>query len=886
MARWRSFFRGLLERGQVEREMSQEMEFHLQARAEDLIRRGMTLPEALRQARIEFGGVERYKEEGRESRGLRLVDEVRADLRYAWRQLAKAPSFTLLAVAILAIGIGANTAVFSTVNAVMLAVLPVHDPGRLRHLEWSAKKDDFRKSYNGGGWVNSAGEHIRWSVSYPVFQYLRTHTTVFSELSTFGNSSQMNVTIQGHAELRQGLMVSGDFFRMLGTAAYRGRILSVEDAQPGVSPVAVLSYGFWEHRLGAGAEALGQTILVNGAPASIVGVLPKGWCGIDPGACPDLFLPLANMDAMRNPESWYYEVMGRLKPGVAEERARAETEALIDRAIATYRAAGSYEAPRIGLEPAAKGLNGLRSQLTDPLTVMSWAVGAILLIACANIAGLLGARSAARQREIGTRLALGAGRGRLIRQLLVESLLLAALGTLAGIALAYATGDSIVRLFLGDRTLGISVAMNLRVLGVSAGLCFMTAILFGLLPALQATRLDTAAAMKGSGPAAERSRLVTAKGFIALQVAITLMLVLGSAVFLRTLINLYAEPLGFRPENLLTFQLNPTLNGYKDQRLLNFHEDVVRRLGAIPGVRSASMSRWGILSGSATRDSVNLPGQKPVPVMTHYVAPRFFETVGFSLLAGRDVEWSDREKSEPVLVINQALAQQLFGSESPLGRVVEVGGKCTIVGVAANTKFDSLRRAAPPTVYVPFRQEREHSMTYVLRSAMEPKALVPAVRRVVESVDPNVPPYEVRTQTERIGEDVRKDRVFALLFTAFGSMALILASLGIYGTLAYQVARRTPEIGVRVALGASRGAVAAMMMREEAAPVAVGLLVGIGGALEAGKFVESMMFGLKPTDPVTVVGAAGALLLSAVAAGWLPARRAASITPMQALRYD
>jgi predicted permease len=894
--RVRSWLASLMQRKRIERDMADEMEFHLAARTEDLIRRGLSREEASRQARLEFGAVEGYKEKCRESLGLRLVDELRADLRYSWRQLGKSPTFSILAVAILAIGIGANTAVFSAIDAVLLRMLPVKQPEQLRRLEWTARRTGFCRSYNGSSRPNAAGERLYWSISYPVYQYLRDHTSTFSGLITFSEFGRVGVTIRGHAELAGGQIVSGDYFTTLGANALFGRILAPEDDQPGgLSSVAVLSYAYWQRRFGGDAGVLGQTISVNGTPVVIVGVLPKGWCGVNPYWCPDLVLPMAlqpvvfvGPDVLKKPDHWYFEVMGRLKVGVAEEHARAEMELLLQQAILGYQPRDEYDSPRVSLRPGGSGVDSLRYELSRPLTILAWAVGAVLLIACANLAGLLLARATARQREMGMRLALGAGRGRLIRQLLTESLLLSALGGGAGIVLAHLVGDSIARLFVrGDQPLGVEITLNLSVLAFSIGLCTLTGIAFGLAPALRATRVDLLSALKTAGASGDRLRFRLGKGLIAVQVALSLVLAVGSALFVRTVINLRSESLGFRPENLLVFQLNPTLNGYREQRLLNLHEEVVKRIAELPGVRSASMSRWGLLSGSRTSDGVNLPGQKGVNVDVHYVCPRFFETMGIPLLLGRDMAWTDRENSQRVMAINETLTKQLFPGQNPVGQTLQMGNKpVEIIGVAGDTKFDSLRAAVRPTVYVPFRQNAQFSMTYAVRSEVEPKALIAAVRRAVESVDRNVPLYEVRTQAERINESMRRERLFASLLSGFALLALALACLGIYGTLAYLVTRRTPEIGIRLALGAKPADVVSLVLRESTAPVMAGVVIGIAGSLAAGRLVESTLYGLRPRDPVTLLIAAAVLAGSALLAGWLPAHRASRIAPMEALRHE
>jgi predicted permease len=399
--------------------------------------------------------------------------------------------------------------------------------------------------------------------------------------------------------------------------------------------------------------------------------------------------------------------------------------------------------------------------------------------------------------------------------------------------------------------------------------------------------MDLMNTLKAAGSNMGRCRFRLGKALVSAQVGVSLVLVAGAALFIRTLINLQSVPLGFRPENLLVFQLDPTLNGYRDQRLLDFHETVLKRLDQIPGVRSASMSRWGLLSGSRTSDGVNAPGGKDIPVNIHYVAPRFFETMGIPVTAGRDIAWTDRENAPLVMAINRALAAKLFPGLHPVGRTALYGGKqVQIVGVCGDTKFDSIRDAVRPTAYIPFRQNSQHSMTYVMRSDLEPRAIIPPARAAVEEVDRNVPMFEIRTQAQRIDETIRRERLFAALLSGFAAVAVLLACLGIYGTLAYLVARRTPEIGLRLALGAVPRSVISMVLRESMLPVMLGVALGVWGAASASQLVKSMLFGLKPNDPATVGAVAVLLVTSTLLAAWWPARRASRIEPSIALRHE
>ena len=876
--------------------MSAEMEFHIAARAEELGGRGLQPADALRQARLEFGGIERYKEECRESLGLRLADELRGDLTYAWRQLRRARAFSLATVCILALGIGASAALFSTVDAALLRMLPVQRPAELRRLAWTAPRSGFCQSYNGSNWTGPNGEEIGTSFSYPVYRHLRDHATSFADLISFSGSERLNLAIGGEARLASGQLVSGNYFRMLGTSALLGRLLSPEDDRPVAAGfAAVLSHGFWLRAFGGDRGVPGRTLQVNGTPVVVVGVLPRGSCGVDPSWCPDLVLPMAMQsavetwgDVLTRPDHWYFEVMGRLRREVTDEAARVEAERLVADAVRAAAPPEPYDLPRLLLLPGGQGLEDLRNGLRRPLQILAAAVASVLLVACFNLAGLLLARVSTRQREIATRLTLGAGRARIVRQLLTESLLLSGLGGMVGIGLAWLVGDQVARLFLASEwSPGVEIALSGRVLLFATGLLVAVGVGFGLAPALKATRLDLLPALRGTRGTADRARSRSGKVLIALQVALSLALVATSALLVRTLVNLRSQALGFRPENLLVFQLDPSLNGYRGARLLDFHERVVRNLEGLAGVRAASMSRHGLLTGSRSSDRLSVPGEEGQNVDVHYVAPRFFETIGFPLLLGRDVAWSDREEAAPVVVLNAILAGRLFPGRSPIGQRVTLEGRAfEVVGIAGDTKFDSLRAAVRPTAYLPYRQEPQSSMTFVLRSELPPVALLPALRRAVAEVDPQVPLYQVRTQVQRIGEATRHERILAWLLSGFSLVALALAGIGIYGTLAYQVAHRTPEIGLRAALGARAGDVVRLVLGEALAPVGVGIVIGLAASLLAGRLLQAMLFGVTPADPVVLLLAGAFLLAGALVAAWSPARRAMRIAPMEALRQE
>jgi predicted permease len=604
-------------------------------------------------------------------------------------------------------------------------------------------------------------------------------------------------------------------------------------------------------------------------------------------------------DMLRSSRHWGFRVMGRLKTGTSEEPAQAQTEALVRRAILADPPTGEeYDLPRVALNAGGQGLDHLRQAFARPLFVLMVVVAAVLLIACANIAGLLRARAAARQREIGTRLALGAGRGRLTRQLLTESVLLAVIGGSLGIALAYALRNLLPRVLSpGPEALQLALEPDRWMLVFSIGVPVLAGLVCGLLPAFHATRLDLAAMLgrTGSSPTEGPARSWTGEALVTAQVALSLVLLVGAGLFIRTLVNLRSEVLGFRPESLLLFRLDPTLNGYKEARLKDFYEQALNRLASVAGVRSVTLSRWGILGGQRTTDSFRVPGypdqgQGPVNVHVHYVAPGYFQTMGIPLLKGREITWRDREGAPRVALVNQALASRLFRGAAPIGqRIGPEGGaadEIEIVGLAADAKFASLRESTPPTLYLPYRQHPQHLMTFAVRATSDPTALLGSIRRTLAALDPNVPLFDVRTQVEQIDLAVRQERLFAHLLSGFALLALILACLGTYGTLAYSVARRTPEIGLRLALGAQRSDVVLMVLRKSLVPVAVGVVLGIGGALAAARLVRSMLFGLAGQDMPTLGVAVLVLVASASLAAWLPSLRASRLDPMSALRCD
>jgi predicted permease len=601
--------------------------------------------------------------------------------------------------------------------------------------------------------------------------------------------------------------------------------------------------------------------------------------------------------ALENSRYWRYRVMGRVKAGVDDERVRLETEALVHQALPADSARDKPAVlPRVLVTPAGQGVGSLRRNYARPLYLLMTIMSVVLLIACANIAGLLLTRATAREREMGVRLALGAGRARLMRQLLTESALLACLGGGLGIGLAFVIRDALLPLLNQERgPLNITLGLGPGLVLFSIGVCVAVALLCGILPALRATRLGVSAAQARvvPGAGAGTSRLFGGKALIALQVALSLVLLVGAGLFVRTLMNLRSQAIGFRPDHILLFEMDASASGYQDARLYDFYETVLERITSMPGVQEVSLSRYGLLSGGRTTDTIVIPGEPKgrdeVRVHLHFVSPRHLETMGIPLLAGRNFTVQDREGAPRVALANQALARLLPGTGGPLGRRIlyaRPDSDVEIVGMTDDARLATLRESAPPTLYLPYRQYPQRRMTFAVRVAGDPLAIAAPIREALGEINPAVPLLEIRTQEAQIDASVRQERVFAYVASGFALLALLLACLGIYGTLAHSVARRTPEIGLRMALGADRQEVVHMVLRESLAPVVVGLAFGLGVVVATTRFIQSMLFGLTPHDAPTILLAAIGLIVSALLAAWLPSRRASGIDPMAALRCE
>jgi predicted permease len=876
------------------------------------------------------------------------------DSRYSVRILAKAPGFSVVAVLTLALGIGANTAIFSLVDAVMLRSLPVRDSNQLVILQWRAHKSPDIHEYSSFGDCGESGISGPSGCSFalPIFEQLRSQTNAFSGVTAFAGPADLDLSGNGPASIVEGEIVSGDYFSTLGVSAAIGRTLSSSDDSLSASPATVLSYAYWQTAFGGSRSVLGRTILLNNVAFTIVGVADPSFTNLSPGKMQDLWLTIAMVPRLgiswgskiEGLTNWWLLIMARLKPGVSLAQAQTAV-GLAFRNEVLYGPKTLWNAsddPKIFLTRAQEGLVGQRGQLSKTLYLLTFAVGLILVIACANVAGLLLSRAAARQREMAVRLALGAGRATILRQLLTESVLLSLLGGIFGIIFAYWGVHATAALMMGGSSgrFPYVIALDWRVLSFALGVSILTGIAFGLAPAFRSTRVDLAPALKqnastipGSETRVGRFRLGSA--LVVAQVALSVLVLIGAGLLVRTLENLRNINPGFDTRNVLVFEIDPTLLGYKDAQIESLYRDLRDQLTALPGVTSVSYSSGALLSGGRWTETVHVEGQPQQPnveVDMFAAGPEFFETMHIPLLEGRMFTRTDFEQAAeasaatkapeqnanpqsptattsavtagpPVaavsVLVNKAFVHRYFANEDPLGkRVTHTHGHSAstksfdtspksrnwqIVGVVTDTKYDTLRRQVQPIVYVPFTSGGTY---FQLRSTLDPRALIPTVRSTADKIDNNLPLSNIRTQTQAIDELLSQERMIARLSGFFGVLALALACIGLYGLLSYEVSRRTREIGIRMALGAVQRDVLSLVVGQGIVLAIVGTAVGIGVALGVTRYLASMLYEVHANDPLTMIGVAVLLAIVALAACYIPARRATRVDPMVALRYE
>jgi predicted permease len=1010
-------------------QLEEEIREHIEMETQDNIARGMSPEEARYAAVRKFGNATRVQEDAREVWSFVWLEQLWQDVHFGLRMLLKSPAFTAVAVLTLAFGIGANTAIFSLIDAVMLRSLPVENPAQLVLLKWSARKaPNIHGMMSGGDCPTDMTQRIAenptgCSFSEPMFREF-AQANIFSGTAAFAGTGRLDLTGNGPASVINGQLVSGDFFHTMGLRAALGRLIDASDDTPAAAPVAVLNYGYWQSAFGGSREVVGRTIELNAVPFTIVGVAEQRFTGITPGSDYDVWVPLSNqqrinplkgMDPLGGQDRsndvgfWWLTIVGRQKPGMPVAQAQAVVsgmfrDEMLHGAVPLFhgdqmvggpgprpgapnvtvsapasapapvpmqlgpgsaaapvqreakggpgpRVAGNgnvramqaapqagpttpgdarpggtpsanvpktlsteEDDPQVTLVSAQTGLVGTRARYSDPLYVLMLAVGIILLIACANVAGLVLARAAARQKEMAVRLALGAGRARIVRQLLTESVMLSVLGGVLGILFAYWGAHTIISFVSSNQTrpLGFAMGVDLRVLGFTVAVSLFTGMLFGVAPAFRSARVDLTPTLKegegssrGSGHSGGRW-ISAGNALVITQVALAVVVLVGAGLLVRTLQNLRSVDMGFDAHNILIFEIDPTLAGYNGAQVESLYSDLQGRLAETPGVKSASYSMLPLLSNGLMITAFHWPGtpeDQTAESDALDVGPNFFQTLHIPFLAGRDFSASDFElaaangadkpTSAPTpVIVNQTFVQKYLGKENPIGK--EYGAAAgdpfspatpgyEIVGVVRDAKYNDLRREIHAMMYKP---QSMGGATFELRTAADPQALLPAIREVVGQVNADLPLFNVTTQSEQIDRLLFQERLVARLAGFFGVLALVLACVGLYGLLSYEVSRRTREIGIRIALGAQPEGVLKLVLWQGIALAMVGAAVGIAVALGVTRYLASMLFNVRASDPLTMSAVAVLLALVALAACYIPARRATRVDPMVALRYE
>jgi len=895
LSRLNSWWRARRDRAGLERQLREELEFHVNCHAEDLAREGLSPDAARQRARAELGSMSAAGEDVRAALGLRLGDEIRGDARYALRMLRRSPGFTIVAVLSLGLAIGANTAIFSLVDTVLLKPLPAPRPDRLFFVDCS-----------GGRWGHMGPP-------YPSFEIMRERNRHFSALSAFSDT-EVRVTIDGTTERIRGAYASGQFFDVLGLTASYGRLFTPDDdAQIGVGgrdgAVAVISDDLWRSRFGASLAAIGKTIEVDKRLVMIVGILPPRFRGMEAGKRFDLILPFVlTANDLRERESWWFQAIGRLKDEATVEQAQAELDAFWQTYLNDIRASAGLRRgfPSIALTPAQRGLTGLRRTYAEPLWIVMGIVGVVLAIGCTGVANLLVARASAREREIALRRAIGAGSGRLLRQMLVEGLLLSALGAALGLGVAAIGVRLLVGLLAGahQRVL-LEPAFDIRLLGFTATVAVLTGLLFSLLPALHALRRGSTALRDGDHVSEARPRLRAGPTLVALQVALSIVLLFGGALFVRTLVNLKSVDAGFTAAGVTTIAVDAVLppapprdrpERFAAERasIGEMWQRLADRIDALPGVDSAAVAALTPFHGGVRgiRLVVVGPSVKDSDgIRLNQVTPNYFDAFRMRIVKGRAFLPEDRAGSANVAILNQSAARHHFGDADPIGRHVRLpkpgeAGEHQIIGIVADVRYESLREPASRMAYVPMPQafDRIAQATIVVRATAD--VLTPAIRAEVAGSIPGGLVGTITSVSREVDEALLRERLVSLLAIVFGAVALALACMGLYGVLSYSVVRRTREIGIRVAIGARPAAVIWLVLRETVAVVACGVVAGVPVAFWVSRLVERQLFDVTSRDPLALAGAMGSLVIVAAIAGLIPVRRASRIDPVRALRSE
>jgi putative ABC transport system permease protein len=890
----------LTKKRQLDRDLDEEAAFHLAMRERKLRDQGLSSGDAHDAALRAFGNRVLIRETTREVWLFAWLEHLGQDLRYAARSLRKSPVLAVVVILSLALGIGANTAIFSLMDAVMFRFLPVQDPQQLVKLQMQAPSRTV-----------PPGDY---SFTNAIWEAVRDEQSVFSGVFASSEAQQIDMASGGAAQYIEGVFVSGAYFSTLGIRPAAGRLISIGDDHRGCPPVAVLSYGFWQSHFRGAESAAGTMVSLRGHPFQIIGVTAPGFYGVEVGKTFDVAMPLcasAPFDK-RNLDSrgrWWLQVIGRIQPGLSLDRVqsglalispRVMSATMPDNADAAFQK--RFMSTKLITAPAGTGISELRGTFRDPLRALMAIVVLVLIIACANIASLLLARMTVRDKEMAIRKALGASRGRLMRQLITESMLLSVLGAALGLLFARWGGAILVQsLSTGHNPVFLDLSLDRTVLGFSLAIALLTGVVMGMLPALDSTRVDLTEATKtrtaGDG---SRARYKTGRWIVAGQVALSLVLLVGSALLLRTFVKLMSADLGFDPNHVLIASIRPPwwaaddIKGTPEQRAIA-DQELERRLRGLPGVVSASRSFTEPLGDDNWVDDIvtDLSSARSKDIYFNFVTPEYFATLRTSILAGRNFNNGDTRNSQPVAIINQTLARDSFAGVNPLGHRIEkfVNNKppiwIEIVGVMNDAKYERVWEKAKPTVFLPATQPFDGATVeqYEMRTAVTPESLIPAVQRAVAELDPRLT-VEFHTMAEHVGDSVVQQRLVAELAGFFGALALVLAMIGLYGVLSYAVTQRQVEFGIRMALGAQPHSILRLVMRDVALVLATGLGAGIVISFAAMTVLQKLLFGLQPRDPATMIGSVCLLGAAALLAGYIPARRATRVDPMVALRYE
>jgi predicted permease len=839
-----------------------------------------------------------------------MFDSLLQDIRYSWRGLRKRPAFTSVALVILALGIGANTAIFTLINAVVLKPLPVNKPEEL--VLFNESPSEGTRTSDGD---IQAG---RWDIfSYATYRYFREHDRSFQELSAF-RSGESRLSVRradaqsGEAAQRaSGHLVSGNYFTVLGVNAMQGRVLTNEDDSAAAQPAAVISNAYWKQKLNGDAHIVGKNMLLNGTAFTIVGIMPPDFFGTRVRRSPDYWLPLVfqpqielRKSSLEDKNVYWLNLVGRLKRGIQMEQAQAGVNMELQQFLTEQSGSQLNDEQRLAIQSTyvslasgARGLSGLRFFYSQALRMLMVIVVLVLLIACANVGNLLLSRAAARQAEISLRQALGASRGRLVRQLLTESLLLAVIGGVAGIILAQ-WGVSVLVSRLAA-TSPLDVKPDASVLLFTLGISLVSGVLFGIAPALRATKADLTSALKEKSTQGRKGRFNLGSALVVAQVAVSLVLLVGAGLFARSLIKLQQEDLGFNRDNVLLASVDTRLAGYKPAELSAVYRQLYDRLNTLPNVQSATLASYSPMAGTSTNSTVTVRGYTPnkgedMSVSDILIGPGFGETLGVPLLMGREIGLQDTPTSLRVAVVNQAFAKAFYPDQNPVGRRLtfeEDSDKddFEIVGVIGDSKYGSAKEKADRTVYRPILQVQDQlafANVFELRTLGDPLGLSAAVRDAVAQVNDKLPILNMTSLRIQTDEALKQERLIAQLVSFFGLLGLLLSCVGLYGIMAHAVVRRTNEIGIRMALGAERRDITWMVLRETLLLVAVGLAVGLPASWGAAQLISNQLFGLRPSDPLTLLTAVTLLTIVAALAGYLPARKASRVNPLVALRYE